>query len=136
MLEDWLHRGLDKECEFKTSRSSGKGGQNVNKLETRVELWFNIATSALLSQDEKSRLLEKLHIRLIDGTTLHLQEQSARTQIQNKELILKKLYKLLDQSMKRQKPRKATKPSKSSVEKRLKSKKIASERKEQRRNFF
>ncbi|MBS1638356.1 MAG: aminoacyl-tRNA hydrolase [Bacteroidetes bacterium] len=136
MLEDWLHRGLDKECEFKTSRSSGKGGQNVNKLETRVELWFNIEASAILTPAEKKRLLEKLAARLVNNNTLHLQEQSARTQLQNKDLILKKFYKRLDLAMKQEKPRKATKPSKSAVEKRLKSKKIASERKEQRRNFF
>lgn len=136
MLEALISRGLDKEARFKTSRSSGKGGQNVNKLETRVELWFDIAGSGLLSAEEKERLLRKLAAKLVNGGELHVQEQSERTQLRNKELAVRKLYEVLAAALKEQKPRKATKPKKSAVLARLKSKKIASERKERRRNFF
>lgn len=136
MLEELNNRGLDKECRFKTSRSSGKGGQNVNKLETRIELWFDIASSVLLSGEEKQRLIKKLAAKLVNGSELHLQEQSARTQLQNKALVIEKLYRQLAQALKKEKPRKATKPKRSAVEQRLKSKKIAAERKSQRKNFF
>lgn len=136
MLEVLTGRGLDKEARFKTSRSSGKGGQNVNKLETRVELWFDIAGSGLLSPGEKEMLLRKLAAKLVNGSELHIQEQSERTQLRNKELAIRKLYDALAGALKEQKPRKATKPKKSAVMARLKSKKIASERKERRRNFF
>lgn len=136
MLEALISRGLDKEARFKTSRSSGKGGQNVNKLETRVELWFDIAGSALLGAEEKEKLLRRLDSKLVNGSELHVQEQSERTQLRNKELAIRKLNEILAGALKEQKPRKATRPKKSAVLARLKSKKIASERKERRRNFF
>lgn len=108
----------------------------MNKLETRVELWFDIAASVLLTAAEKALLYQKWQAKLASGTTLHLYEQSARTQLKNKELIIAKFYRLLAQALKKDKPRKATKPKRSAIEARLKSKKITAERKDQRKNFF
>lgn len=136
MSDHTLERNFETECEFKTSRSSGKGGQNVNKLETRVELWFNVLQSNLLSSEEKQLILHKLASKLTDGNIIHLQEQSARTQLENKRKIIKKLHQLLAQSLKKEKIRKASKPTKTSKEKRLKTKKIDAEKKASRRKFF
>lgn len=136
MSNNILERNFETECEFKTSRSSGKGGQNVNKLETRVELWFNVLQSNLLSTDEKQLILRQLASKLTNGTIIHLQEQSARTQLENKRKIIKKLHQLLVKSLKKEKPRKISKPTKASKEKRLKTKKIDAEKKASRRKFF
>lgn len=135
-INDILERELIKECVFKTARSGGKGGQNVNKVETKVELWFNISESQLLGEDEKMILLAKLKNKLDKEGNIHLQEQSDRTQLKNKELIKEKFYKLILSAFKTVKPRKPTKISKAAKAKRLDNKKLKSEIKQLRKKLF
>jgi ribosome-associated protein len=134
-IEEIKDRELIKECIFKTSRSGGAGGQNVNKVESKVELWFNISESEKLTEEEKMILLYKLHKKLEKDTTIHLQEQTDRTQLKNKELLKDKFYKLILQGFKITMPRKPTKVSKAVKAKRLDNKKAKSETKQLRRKI-
>ncbi|WP_192822718.1 alternative ribosome rescue aminoacyl-tRNA hydrolase ArfB [Rufibacter sp. LB8] len=124
---------LTTELAFQTSRSSGPGGQNVNKVASRVEVWFHIANSALLSQEQKDLLLEKLSGKLNKEGFLHLASQEDRSQLANKELVVAKLYETLEKALHRPKPRKKTRPSKSAVQKRLASKQKQGQKKANRR---
>src|SRR6266481_2381113 len=99
---------LASEFEFVTSRSSGPGGQNVNKVNTKVTLRWNVKNSTLLTTEEKGLLLQKLAVRItIDGTLL-ITAQDKRSQLQNKEETLLKLEHLLKQAFTKKKKRKAT----------------------------
>ena len=124
---------LHPEFIFKTSRSGGKGGQNVNKVSSKVLIEFHINTSQLLSEKEKSILLEKLASKLTKDDVLQIVSQTERSQLENKEIAIKKMYATLNKCFVVRKKRTATKPSKSSVEKRLNSKKRNSEVKKLRK---
>lgn len=120
------------EFQFQTSRSSGPGGQNVNKVETKVQLNFNIGASQNLSDSEKALLFEKLKNKITEEGVLQIAVQEKRSQLQNKEIAIKKFGDFLRKAFERKKIRKATKPGKGAIEKRLKSKKINAEKKANR----
>lgn len=124
---------FDSEIVFSASRSSGPGGQNVNKVSTKVELRFNIPNSNLLSDSEKEILLEKLKNKVNKEGDLILVSQEERSQIKNKEKVLQKFYELINEALTPPKKRKPTKPSKASKKKRLEEKKIIAEKKSQRK---
>lgn len=121
-----------KELSFSASRSSGPGGQNVNKVNTRIELRFNISTSNYLNQYQKQLLLEKLQNRLSSDGTLVITSQKERSQLKNKENAITKLFDILTKAFQIPKQRKATQPTYSSKKKRIASKKIRSITKQNR----
>ena len=127
------HRDYAAEFEFQTSRSSGPGGQHVNKVETRVSLKFSVPDSKLLSEPEKERLLKKWEKRLSSEGVILISSEKHRSQLQNKEETVKVFRSLLEKAFTDPKPRKKTKPSKSAIQKRLDSKKKQSTKKEQRK---
>ncbi|MBS9461382.1 aminoacyl-tRNA hydrolase [Flagellimonas sp. 389] len=118
-----------RELNFKAIRSSGAGGQHVNKVSSKVELSFSLEASQGFSKVEKSQILRKLETRLTKDGVLILQCDEARSQHKNKQLVIKRFFSLLKKALEVPKKRKPTKPSKSSIEKRLKSKKMDSSKK-------
>ena len=113
---------LLRELQFKALRSSGAGGQHVNKVSSKIELTFNLKESLALGENEKLQLLEKLSEKLTKEGTLIINCSESRSQHKNKALGIEKLLQLLKNNLKTQKPRKKTKPGKSVIEKRLESK--------------
>ena len=124
---------LLKEVVVKTSRSGGKGGQNVNKVSSKVELVFNVAASALFTDEQKVLLQERLVSRLDAEGSLHVVSQEDRSQLLNKQRALMKLDNLLAKSLLVQKKRKPTKVPKSVIEKRLQNKSATADKKKNRK---
>jgi len=114
---------LLKELKFKAVRSSGAGGQHVNKVSSKVELIFDLQNSSEFSEDEKIVLLKNLQTKLTKENILLLSCDESRSQHKNKEIVIKRFLQLIINGLKVPKKRKATKPSKSSIKKRLDKKK-------------
>lgn len=112
-----------REVQFKAVRSSGPGGQHVNKTSSKIEVYFDVFSSEGLSSREKERLKNRLSSRLTSEGILQLQSSESRSQHRNKKLAIDRLMYLLEENLKVTKPRKKTRPSRGAVEKRLKTKK-------------
>ena len=121
------------ELKFKAVRSSGPGGQNVNKVASKVVLSFDVANSKALSDEEKSLLMTKLAPRLTSESILNLQSGEDRSQLKNKEIVTKRFLELIEKSLIVPKTRKKTKIPKSVIEKRLAHKKSISAIKKSRK---
>lgn len=124
---------LESELQFKAVRSSGAGGQNVNKVASKVELTFDLEASTGLSDDEKALLKKTISSRLTKDNVLLLQCEESRSQHKNKELVIKRFFEVLEAGLRVPKKRKATRIPKSVIKKRLKNKSIRSERKANRK---
>jgi len=126
-------RDFTPEFVFTTSRSSGPGGQNVNKVNTRVELRFPVNSSMLLTEEEKKQIHAVLGNRINTEGELLLVSQSERTQLKNKEVVIRRFYELITKALTPRKKRKKTRPTIASQLKRLgKKKKIAQKKKDRR----
>jgi ribosome-associated protein len=129
MLIPFTDRPFEKEYFFNTSRSSGPGGQNVNKTETRVELRFNIDKSELLSDEEKHAIKYKLKNRINAEGFLQVVAQEHRSQFKNKQLAEQRFFELLILAVRKNKKRKPTSIPRNAIENRLQTKRIISEKK-------
>jgi ribosome-associated protein len=126
---------LLREVSFKAVRSGGKGGQNINKVSTKVELTYDILNSNLLSDEQKEIILKKLSSKISDEGILRLTADSERSQFSNKGIVSEKFIALIQKALTPIKKRIKSKPSKASKEERLKLKKEKSEKKESRKKI-
>ena len=124
---------LEAECNFSASRSSGPGGQNVNKVNTRVELRFSITHSNVLTEEQKKVLLNKLQNRINSEGVLILASEMVRSQLRNRQKVTELFFNLIEKALSTRKRRRKTEPTASSRLKRLKKKKEISEKKERRK---
>jgi ribosome-associated protein len=127
------YRNFSSEFSFITSRSQGPGGQNVNKVSTKVELRFDVVHSALITDDEKEILMIRLKNKITQEGVLIVVSQNERTQLKNKEKAIEKFILLIDKALTPRKARKKTKPTPGSREKRLEDKRILAEKKNLRK---
>ncbi|MFA8435044.1 MAG: alternative ribosome rescue aminoacyl-tRNA hydrolase ArfB [Marinifilaceae bacterium] len=135
-IQELYNRNFDSEFNFKTSKSSGPGGQHVNKVSSKVELRFDIRHSQILTDEEKEIIEGKLAHRLTSKGTLIIIAQLERSQLRNKQIAIEKFYEMLSKALQPVKKRKPTKPTRASKEERLENKRKSSEKKARRRNIF
>lgn len=129
LLKKIRKKDLIRECQFSASRSTGPGGQNVNKVNTQVSLRFDVQRSELLEEEEKMMIYQKLASHISKEGILILNAQTHRSQLQNKEEVVIKFKRLIEKAFAPRKIRKATKPSKAAIQKRLDEKKKQSQKK-------
>lgn len=135
-MTELFYKNLLHEVDLKFTRSSGKGGQNVNKVSSKAELYFDVNASLVLTDEQKQILFQKLKNNISDEGTLKLTSSEARTQLDNKALVKEKFIKLLKKAFHVKKKRVPTKVSKAAKEKRLKEKKLKAEVKKLRGEKF
>ncbi|WP_373058480.1 alternative ribosome rescue aminoacyl-tRNA hydrolase ArfB [Zunongwangia sp. H14] len=123
-----------KELNYAAVKSSGAGGQHVNKTASKVELQFNVEQSHGIQEEVKIRILKNLKSRLSKENVLVLQSGESRSQHKNKVLVTQRLFEMLERAAKKPKVRKRTKPTRASKMKRLKKKKMKAEKKANRRD--
>lgn len=126
---------LAPEITFQTTRSGGKGGQNVNKVETAVIGYFNVTASQILNEEQKLLVTEKLSNRINNEGMFFVKSQTYRTQLENKDEVIRKMNELVTKALEKKKKRKPTRISKAVKEKRLELKKKKGEIKDGRRRI-
>lgn len=120
--DELKNRSFDSEFIYSASRSSGPGGQNVNKVSTKIELRFNLGLTTLFTEEEKARLFVKLKNKISKDGEIILVAQSERTQFMNKAVVTEKFYGIVSKALTLQKKRKSTRPTLSSRIRRLEGK--------------
>ncbi len=129
-------KNFSQELTYKTSRSSGAGGQNVNKVETAVTVMWEVASSTVFNDYEKQLISTKLKNRINSEGFLQLTVSESRTQLQNKKIATERILEMVNQATIIPKTRHKTKPTKGSKERRIQAKKILGEKKENRKFRF
>lgn len=125
-------QSLLNECRFEATRSSGSGGQNVNKVSTKVILLLNVLDSQVLSPEQKEIFLSELHTRISKYSIFRISSGRERTQLANRKLVVEKFFKLVEKAFETEEERIATKPTRSSKLRRIESKKVISGKKADR----
>jgi len=133
--ESIQNRGIEKELVLTATRSSGPGGQHVNKVSTRVELRFNVQASQVLTEEEKNKIIGALVKRINKYGVLILHAQSERSQHDNKIRVVERFFKLLEKALAPVKKRRITRPTAASVARRLEKKRFQSEKKQLRKRL-
>lgn len=133
-MEKLMRKNILSELRSQTSRSSGKGGQHVNKTETKVELFWNVEESNGVTSQQKQRLIKKLKNKINSEGELHITCEETRSQIKNREIAEKKLFNTIKEALKKSKRRIKTKPTKASQKKRVDDKKKKGQIKKLRKN--
>ncbi len=134
-LERIKQKNLDRECVFSASRSSGPGGQNVNKVNSQISLRFDVKNSELLDEEEKEIIFQKLGPKISGDGILIINAQNHRSQLQNKEEAIAKFNQLIEKAFIFKKIRKASKPSKAAIKQRLENKRQHAEKKKWRQKL-
>ena len=127
---------FSKEITYKTARSGGKGGQNVNKVETMVEALWSVADSVIFSKEEKEIITQQLQKRINKEGYLAIRSSDTRSQLENKAIATQRMLAIVATALTPVTPRKTSKPTKASKEKRLESKKLEAAKKQNRKKYW